>query len=109
MLHALVLAILPQVYQTYIRPRFEAFGWSGTLTLYVNNGDVTGTYRPDSGSPLTQSVIGHRDGTHIWLDISTLGGLKINGTIKNGAISGLGTSPEKAGAYIFIATPNVSH
>lgn len=108
MLHALVLAILPQVYHTYIRPRYESFGWSGTLTLYIKNGSVTGSYRADDGSLVTKWVTGKSDGTHIWLNIPTLGGLRVDGTIKNGAIDGYATSLKKPGPYVFTATPDAT-
>jgi hypothetical protein len=108
-----VVAVTTQVtttYQTYLRPRYESYGYSGTLTLRISSdGIVNGTYRPDSGSPFPSAVTGGVDGSKIWLDIPTLGGVHIEGTIKNGRIDGLGPSRASNRNYVFSATPKSPH
>lgn len=101
----------PTTYQTYLRPRFQSFGYSGTLTLWISsNGIVHGTYRPDSGSLVPGSVTGGTDGSKIWLDIPTLGGVHIEGKMdKKGVITGLGPSRTGDHAYVLTATPVASH
>jgi hypothetical protein len=94
-------------YQTYIHPRFDPFGYAGELRIAVrDDGVVRGTYRAQDGGDLKQ-VNGGRQGSKIWFDIATLGGLHIEGTVKpDGSISGmavpLGMDPKQ---YVFTATP----
>jgi hypothetical protein len=94
-----------QVYHTQIRGRFEAFGYTGVMRLtFSANGYVNGTYRPDTGGRLT-TVHGGRQGSKIWLDIATLGGIHIEGTLQNGVISGYGAPlGPKNKQYAFTAT-----
>jgi hypothetical protein len=94
------------VYRTQIRPRLEAFGYTGVMRLtFSTNGYVNGTYRPDTGGRVT-TVHGGRQGSKVWLDIATLGGIHIEGTVKGGVITGYG-APLGPGAtqYAFTATP----
>lgn len=96
-------------YRTYIRPRFESFGYAGELRISIVNGYVNGTYRPDTGGTLTQ-VHGGSQGSDIWLDVATLGRVHIQGKIESdGAITGMG-APSGGGAtqYVFTATPEPS-
>lgn len=98
-----------QAYHTYIRPRFQSFGYAGELRISIVNGYVNGTYRPDTGGTLTQ-VHGGSQGSDIWFDIPTLGGIHIQGTIAgDGSITGLGAplGPE-AKQYVFTAEPEAS-
>jgi hypothetical protein len=98
-----------RVYQTYIRPRFQSFGYAGELRIWIVNGYVTGTYRAQTGGTLTQ-VHGGSQGSDIWLDIATLGGVHIQGKVQSdGSITGLGAplGPE-ARQYVFTAEPETS-
>jgi len=97
------------VYRTYIRPRFESFGYAGELRITIVNGYVNGTYRPDTGGSLT-SVRGGSQGSDIWLDIATLGRIHIQGTLKSdGTISGVGVPlGSSTKQYVFTATPESS-
>jgi len=121
MLIALVLALLgtssattavadatpaPQVYQTELRPQFEAFGYTGELRLTFNGAYINGTYRPDSGDGL-RTVSGGRRGANIWLDIPTLGGIHVVGTMNaDGSMRGSAASRgPSATIYIFTAKP----
>jgi hypothetical protein len=98
-------ASLPYAYHTYIRGRFDSFGYSGELRFAIANGYVTGTYRPDTGGTIT-TVHGGSQGSRIWLDIATLGGVHINATMEsNGAIKGMGSSTTGGKQWVFTATP----
>ena len=95
----------PYAYHMYVRGRFDAFGYGGELRFTITNGYVTGTYRPDTGGTLT-TVHGGSQGSHIWFDIATLGGLHIDGTMQsNGAIKGMGSSTAGGKQWVFTATP----
>jgi hypothetical protein len=96
----------PQVYRTYIRPRFESFGYAGEMRITISNGYVNGTYRPDTGGTLTP-VRGGSQGSDIWLDIATLGRIHIQGKIKSdGTITGYGAPSGPSGKqYVFTAKP----
>ncbi|HUA09656.1 MAG TPA: hypothetical protein VMA98_10300 [Candidatus Acidoferrales bacterium] len=112
MLHALLLAVIHSgvLYHTYIRPRFESFGYGAEMRLTIDDGGyVNGTYRTDTGGHLS-SVHGGTKGSHIWFDIATLGGIHIEGTMKgDGSIQGLGSSLGAGGKqWVFTATPEVS-
>lgn len=98
-----------QVYRTYIRPRFESFGYAGEMRITIVNGYVNGTYRPDTGGTLT-SVRGGSQGSDIWLDIATLGRVHIQGKIKSdGTITGYGAPSGPSGKqYVFTAKPEAS-
>jgi hypothetical protein len=115
MLAAIILAaVLAQTpgthaYHVQFRPRLEAFGFTGELTLTLSDkGYVNGTYRADSGGTLKPVHGGYR-GDQIWFDVPTLGGLHVEATMKNEAMSGVaaptGTSTRQ---YIFTATPEAS-
>jgi hypothetical protein len=96
----------PQIaYRTYIRPRFDA----GELRIAVVNGYVIGTYRPDTGGTIAR-VAGGSQGSDIWLDIPTLGGIHIQGSVQSdGSITGLGTPlGPSAKQYVFTAKPEAS-
>jgi hypothetical protein len=94
----------PYVYTTYVRGRFDAWGYSGIMRFTITNGFVTGTYRPDTGGSTT-TVHGGVDGSRIWFDIATLGGLHINGTRDpSGAIRGMGSSRTGGKQWVFTAT-----
>ncbi len=98
-----------QPYRTYIHPRFDPFGYAGELRIAIVNGYVIGTYRPDTGGTIA-NVQGGSQGSDIWLDIPTLGGIHIQGRVRNdGSISGLG-SPlgPSAKQYVFTAKPEAS-
>lgn len=100
----------PQIaYRTYIRPRFESFGYAGELRIAVVNGYVIGTYRPDTGGGLAH-VQGGSQGSDIWLDIPILGGIHVQGTIAgDGSIAGLGAPlGPSAKQYVFTAKPETS-
>ncbi len=98
-------ASLPYAYHTYIRGRFDSFGFAGELRFTISNGYVTGTYRPETGGTLTQ-VHGGSKGTNIWFDIATLGGVHINATMEaSGAIKGMGSSTADGKQWVFTATP----
>lgn len=126
MLLALVLALLapmhpvhaalvadaspaPQSYRTQLRPRFQAFGYTGELKLiFSSDGYVNGTYRPDTGGRLTM-VRGGRQGKHIWFDLPTLGGVHVEATIDDSGITGVGSALGPSNReYIFTATPESS-
>jgi hypothetical protein len=95
----------PLVYHTYVRARFQSFGYGGQMRITITNGFVNGTYRPDTGGTLT-TVHGGTQGSNIWLDIATLGGLRINGTMAaDGSIKGMGSSRTSSTAWVFTATP----
>lgn len=96
-------------YRTLIHPRFSPFGYTGEMQIYFQNGYVTGTYRPDTGRELT-AVRGGRQGSQIWFDIATLGGMHIVGTVNaDGSITGYGApAGAKGGQYVFTATPEGS-
>ncbi|MGA8839092.1 MAG: hypothetical protein WBG27_06435 [Candidatus Aquilonibacter sp.] len=98
-----------QVYRTYIRPRFESFGYAGELRITITNGYVNGTYRPDTGGTLVP-VHGGSQGSDIWFDIATLGRVHIQGTIKgDGTITGYGLPSGPSGKqYVFTAKPEAS-
>ncbi|HTU71352.1 MAG TPA: hypothetical protein VMF11_13665 [Candidatus Baltobacteraceae bacterium] len=108
---ALVAQAAPVVkrYHTEIRPRFQAFGYTGEMQITIQNGYVNGTYRPDTGGRL-ETVRGGRQGSDIWFDIATLGGVHIAGKMKpDGSIIGYGAPlGPKAGQYVFTATPEAS-
>jgi hypothetical protein len=96
---------VPHAYHTYIRGRFDSFGYGGELRFMITNGYVTGTYRPDTGGTVT-TVHGGRKGSQIWFDIATLGNLHINATLEsNGAIKGMGSSTTGGKQWVFTATP----
>jgi hypothetical protein len=100
----------PQIaYRTYIRPRFDSFGYAGELRIAVVNGYVIGTYRPDTGGTIAR-VAGGSQGSDIWLDIPTLGGIHIQGSVQSdGSITGLGTPlGPSAKQYVFTAKPEAS-
>jgi len=99
----------PIAYRTYIHPRFDPFGYAGELRVTIVNGYVIGTYRPDSGGMLTH-VQGGSQGSDIWLDIPTLGGIHIQGKVgSDGSITGLGVPLGlSAKQYVFTATPEAS-
>jgi hypothetical protein len=93
------------VYQTYIRGRFQSFGYSGVLRFRIQDGFVNGTYRPDTGGTLT-TVHGGVNGSNIWFDIATLGGVHINATMQtDGSIRGMGSSRTGGQQWVFTATP----
>jgi hypothetical protein len=93
------------VYQTYLRGRFQSFGYSGVLRFRIQDGFVNGTYRPDTGGTLTQ-VHGGVKGSNIWFDIATLGGMHVNATMQaDGSIRGMGSSRTGGGQWVFTATP----
>jgi hypothetical protein len=95
----------PYVYHTYIRGRFQSFGYAGELRFTISNGYVTGTYRPDTGGTLT-TVHGGSQGSRIWFDIATLGGVHINATMDaSGEIKGMGSSTTGGQQWVFTATP----
>jgi hypothetical protein len=96
---------VPYVYHTYVRGRYDAFGYGGQMRFTITNGFVTGTYRPDTGGGLA-TVHGGTQGSRIWFDIATLGGLHINGTMEaDGTIKGLGSSTSSSKQWVFTATP----
>ena len=100
----------PQVtYRTYIRPRLESFGYAGELRIAIVNGYVIGTYRPDTGGTLMH-VQGGSQGSDIWLDIPTLGGIHIQGRVQSdGSITGPGAPlGPSAKQYVFTAKPDAS-
>ena len=99
----------PLAYRTYIRSRFESFGYAGEMRITISNGYVNGTYQPDTGGTLTP-VHGGSQGSDIWLDIATLGRIHIQGKVKSdGTITGYGTSSGLSGAqYVFTAKPEAS-
>jgi len=99
----------PAAYRTYIRPRFESFGYAGELRITIVNGYVNGTYRPDTGGSLSH-VQGGSQGSDIWLDIPTLGGIHIQGRVQSdGSITGLGAPlGPSAKQYVFTAKPEAS-
>lgn len=98
-------ASLPQTYHTYIRGRFDSFGYAGELRFTITNGYVTGTYRPETGGTVT-TVHGGTKGTTIWFDIATLGGLHVNATMgSDGEIKGMGSSTTGGKQWVFTATP----
>lgn len=106
----MLLAVLPPspapiVYRTSIVRRFENIGTTGTLRIWVTGGVVRGIYQPDSGNLAPASVSGGKSGRTVWLDIPTLGGLHVEGTLVNGAIKGLGTPRFGDAQYVFTATP----
>ena len=95
------------VYHTYIRPRFESFGYSAEMRLTIDDqGNVNGTYRTDTGGHLT-SVHGSAKGSQIWFDLATLGGVHIEGTIRgDGSIQGYGSQlGPSSKQWVFTATP----
>ncbi len=96
-------------YRTYIRPRFESFGYAGEMRITIVDGYVNGTYRPDTGGTLTP-VRGGSQGSDIWFDIATLGGVHIQGTVKgDGTITGVGAPAGPSGKqYVFTAKPEAS-
>jgi hypothetical protein len=95
----------PYAYQTYIRGRFDSFGYAGELRFTISNGYVIGTYRPDTGGTLT-TVRGGSKGSDIWFDIATLGGLHINATMEaDGTMKGMGSSTASPRQWVFTATP----
>jgi hypothetical protein len=96
---------VPYVYHTYVRGRFDSFGYGGQMRFRITNGFVNGTYRPDTGGGLAV-VSGGTQGSRIWFDIATLGGLHINGTMEaDGTIKGLGSSTSSSKQWVFTATP----
>jgi hypothetical protein len=98
-------ASLPQVYHTYIRGRFESFGYAGELRFTITNGYVVGTYRPETGGTPT-TVHGGSKGSQIWFDIATLGNVHIDATMeRNGEIKGMGSSTAGGKQWVFTATP----
>lgn len=103
-------APVPQVYRAEFRPRFQAFGYAGRLTLYVSpDGYISGTYRPQSGGGIT-TVRGGREGDRVWFDVQTLGGVHVEGHVNGrGVITGIGTplGPQNR-TYVFTATPQPS-
>ena len=98
-----------QVYRTYIRPRFESFGYAGEMRITISNGYVNGTYRPDTGGTLTP-VHGGSQGSDIWFDIATLGSIHIQGKVNgDGTITGYGAPSGLSGTqYVFTAKPESS-
>jgi hypothetical protein len=59
----------------------------GTLSLTIDpSGIVRGIYRPATGS--FETVTGNTDGQRIWLDIGSGGDIRVNGTLKDGRITG---------------------
>jgi hypothetical protein len=96
----------PQAYRVEFRPRLQAFGYTGELKIFVSSdGYVNGTYRADTGGHLGIVRGGHQ-GNRVWFDVETLGGLHVEATMKNGAMSGI-AAPTGMGdrQYIFTATP----
>ncbi len=93
-------------YHTYIRRRYQAFGYAGELTIRVRDGYVHGTYRPESGGRLS-TVTGGTDGKHIWFDLATLGGIHVNAAYEGERIVGSGVS-HGTHTWVFTATPNGS-
>jgi hypothetical protein len=97
-------------YHTYLRPRFESFGYAARMTITISSdGYVNGTYRPQNGGGI-DTVRGGRQGNKIWFDIGTLGGVHVEGTVDDsGAISGL-ASPlgPRNKTYVFTADPESS-
>ena len=95
----------PLVFHTYVRGRFQSFGYGGEMRITITDGFVNGSYRPDTGGTRT-TVHGGTQGSNIWLDIATLGGLRINGTMDaNGTIRGMGSSRTGGEQWVFTATP----
>lgn len=97
-------------YQTYLRPRFESFGYAARMTLTVSrDGYVNGTYRPQSGGGI-DTVRGGRRGDKIWFDIAAFGGVHVEGAVDDsGAISGLASAlGPRSKTYVFTATPESS-
>ena len=98
-------ASAPYAYHTYIRGRFDSFGYAGELRFTISNGYVTGTYRAETGGTVTP-VHGGSQGSQIWFDIATLGGVHINATMQsNGTIKGMGSSTADGKQWVFTATP----
>ncbi len=98
-------ASTPYAYHTYVRGRFDSFGYGGELRFTISNGFVVGTYRPDTGGGVAP-VRGGSKGSSIWFDIDTLGGLHINATMEaDGSIKGMGASRTGSKQWVFTATP----
>jgi len=96
---------LPYAYHTYLRGRFQSFGYGGEMRFTVQNGFVTGTYRPDTGGRIT-TVHGGVNGSRIWFDIATLGDVRINATREpDGTMQGMGSSRNGGTQWVFTATP----
>ena len=92
-------------YRTEIRERYAAFGYTGVMRLRIANGYVNGTYRPDSGGTITP-LSGGTDGSHIWFDLETLGGVHVEAHLEHGKIVGLGSSRYgRLRTWVFTATP----
>jgi len=102
---AVAVTLHPTTYRTEIRPRFEAWGYNGTMTLWSSNGYIHGTYRADSGDSTLVTCSGGRSGAKIWLDIPTLGDLHIEAHFDGRVITGLGTTRSGNKQYVFTATP----
>jgi hypothetical protein len=94
----------PTTYNVYIRPRYQAFGYAGTLTLTFQGNRVRGTYR-DADTAIARTVSGRLDGRRISLEVPTLGRLYVDGTVEsNGDIDGYGTSTSAGTLYVFTAS-----
>jgi hypothetical protein len=96
-------------YRTYLRDRFQSVGFAGELRLtFADDGSINGTYRQAFGGRLLL-VHGARQGSHVWIDVPTLGNIHIEGTLAESGISGIaspiGPQPKQ---YIFTATPDSS-
>jgi hypothetical protein len=65
----------------------------GTLQLTFNaNGIISGTYRPDFGSPIP--VTGGRESQRLWLDFDTTGRVRVMGEFtRRGFVASSGVNP----------------
>jgi hypothetical protein len=105
-------------------PITHAYPVTGTMDLtYHNDGTVFGYYHP-AGLPSFIPITGGRTGSHVWLTIGRSGVWQLNGTIRDGKITGSAVNErpsedrniDKFGApvaltgaapiYSFVATPH---
>ena len=107
----MILAVL-LVFHTYVHDRLATYGYGGELKLSISErGYVSGTYRPETDGSLSP-VSGARQGSEIWFDLRTLGGIHVEGTIEpDGSIAGIGTplgigTPSRQ--WVFSATPEAT-
>lgn len=63
--------------------------WTGTLQITISpNGIIQGYYHPADNTMAFIPVTGGLNGDSVWMDIGRSGGLRVNGTLKNGVIQG---------------------
>ncbi len=78
--------------------------WTGTLQLTMNpDGIIQGYYRSGDNFGALIPVTGGRTGDSVWMDIGTMGRLRVSGTLRDGVITGTAIDARTNEPYGFTA------